>query len=288
MAENPNQKRIIGDFDKLNTEHISDGSRRSQSAEERRRERVRGHYSRQAYRRYGGGHEASYYSVVFRETLLSIFAVALFALYIAAYVMAIVAIILRAPQDATLMVVLITAFSVIVLGPPLRRLIKRGSFMRRLRRLCRDEGMTLYVYRNWLRSLYRAGNCPDLAVECGDTVYECMFFPAPKRLSVLRFEQPGRVHVVTGIVKNRFKEAVGARERVCERDFGFEPQTRLGEHRVIKAVVMNPVPYQLFYYDSRERRVVQGGSGAEVFGYVLYSSSGLLNTLERHGSRGEV
>ena len=87
---------------------------------------------------------------------------------------------------------------------------------------------------------------------------------------------------MTGIVRNRFKEAMGLNEpRVRVKPFGFESKTRSTTKAVKKVVLLNPVPYELYYFDKKDGKTVQGGSGTEFFGYVAYSGSGFIDTLLR-------
>lgn len=197
-------------------------------------------------------------------------------------VLSLIAIMAAAQQSPVLAVIIATTVPYFLFWPHLRRMIKRSRFAKKLRRSCENGQMRLHVYRSPLKSLYRAGGVPDFAVECGDTVYECMFYPRLRRLTVLRFEKPGEVAVVTGILKSRISDAMGLHERVRIRPFGFEAQTNAQEQRVIKAVILNPVPYQIFCYDARDKRVVQGGSGSVAFDHTLYTANGFLNTIDRH------
>lgn len=283
MANRFNKERLFGDIEKLSQEeHISDGRENvGLSREEKRRKRVREHYARQRYRAYGVDQNLTYGSVVYRETLISVFAVIFFALYVIMLAAGVAAIIYATRFSAVLTVAVAIAATVILLFPPLKRIIRRKRFMGKLGRLVESHGFTLYLYRNPLRSLWRDGGCSDFAVECGGRVYECMFFPCRRRLTVLRFEKPGRVSVVSGIVKSRLKEAMGLRARVRERDFGFEPRIPAGGHTVVKVVLLNPVPYRMYCLDRRDERVAEGGSGSEAFGYTFYNASGLLREIER-------
>lgn len=260
------------------TDHVGRGDEQEKlTREQRRQRRIQKHSARQSWRNYGGG-RSSYFSVVFTETLVSIFAIAFYGLYVVAFVVGVVALML---SNELLTVFIGGGLIALVVTPHTRRLYKRRRFMRRLERSCRKNHFYLYRYRNALSSLYRPHGQPDFSVETGDTVYECMFYPAPRRLSILRFDKPGEVCVVTGIVRNRFKDALGMKEKVKVRPFGFDANTSVTSKRVKKVVLLNPVPYELYYYDKKDGKTVQGGSGTEFYDYVAYSGSGLINTIER-------
>ena len=278
-----NRERLYGDIEKLNQgSNIRDGSRQEKLTDaQKRKARVHNNYSRQSWRRYNDGNEIKYFSVVFRETLIAAFALAFYGLYIVAFILGLSGNLVASHESAVLATLVGGGMLAAIFAPHMRRLFKRLNFMRKLRRTCRRNGMRLYIYRGALRSLYHAGNRPDFAVECGDTVYECMFFPCRRRLTILRFQDSGKVKIVTGILRSRLKEAMGLNEHVRERDFGFEPLTSISNHTLIKAVILHPVPYQLFYYDKKDGCMTEGGSGSEVFGYTLFSSTGFINELTR-------
>ena len=259
--------------------HVSAGGRKEKLTwAERRERRTKEHAARQSWRNYDGTY-MSYFSVVFTETLVSVFAIAFYSLFIIAFVVGMLGL---ASSSYIMGTLIFGGFFAALITPHTRRLVKRYRFMRRLDKYCNKNGLRIYRYRNSLTSLYRPGGESDFAVETRDTVYECMFFPAPRRLSILRFDKPGEVCVVTGIVRNRFKEVLGLNEpRVRVKPFGFESKTKSTTKKVKKVVLLNPVPYELYYFDKNDGKTVQGGSGTEFYGYVAYSGSGFINTLKR-------
>lgn len=259
--------------------NISEGGREEKLTREQKRERrVKQHSARQGWRNYGEGN-VSYFSIVFTETMVSVFAVWFYALFVVAFIVGILGL---ATSSYIMGVLIFGGIFAALLTPHLRRLFKRLAFVRKLKKICDKNGFRLYRYRPALNSLYKPCGAADFAVECRDTVYECMFYPAPRRLSILRFDRPGEVCVVTGIVRNRFKEVLGMNEpRVRVKPFGFEPVTRSATNKVVKVVLLNPVPYELYYFDKKDGKTVQGGSGTEFYGYTAYSGSGFINTLKR-------
>ncbi len=259
--------------------HISQGGRDEKLTRRQKRERrIKHHSARQGWRNYGEGH-VSYFSIVFTETLVSVFAVLFYALFVVAFVAGILGL---ATSSYIMGVLIFGGVFAALLTPHLRRLIKRRAFVRKLKKTCDKNGFRLYRYRPALNSLYKPCGAADFAVECRDTVYECMFFPAPRKLSILRFDRPGEVCVVTGIVRNRFKEVLGmSAPRVRVKPFGFEPCTKSTTKKVVRVVLLNPVPYELYYFDKKDGKTVQGGSGTDFYGYTAYSGNGFINILNR-------
>ena len=244
--------------------------------------RMKKHAARQGWRNYGEG-RVTVFSVIFTETLVTVFAIAFYSLFIINFVVGFLGMALMSELMSVLM---FGGLFAALMTPHLRRLIKRRRFVKKLNKACDKNGYRLYRYRNALASLYRPDGESDFAVETHDTVYECMFYPAPRRLSVLRFDAPGEVKIVTGIVRNRFKEVLGMNEpRVRTKPFGFESNTKSTTKKIVKVVLLNPVPYELYYFDKKDGKTVQGGSGTEVYGYVAYSGNGFINTLDREAQK---
>ena len=263
------------------SENAGRGDEKLTRAEKRER-RMKNHMARQGWRNYNDG-RVTYFSVIFTETLVTVFAVLFYFLFIIAFVLGFVGL---ASMSNVMSVLMFGGLLAVLMTPHLRRLLKRKRFIKKLNKACNKNGYRLYRYRNALASLYRPDGESDFAVETRDTVYECMFYPAPRRLSVLRFDTPGEVKIVTGIVRNRFKEALGMNEpRVRVKPFGFEPNTKSTTKKVVKVALLNPVPYELYYFDKKDGKTVQGGSGTEFYGYTAYSGNGFINTLDRQATR---
>ena len=244
--------------------------------------RMKKHAARQGWRNYGEG-RVTVFSVVFTETLVTVFGLFFYSLFIIAFVTGFLG---MAMMSSLMSVLMFGGLFAALMTPHLRRLLKRRRFIKKLNKACDKNGYRLYRYRNALTSLYRPDGESDFAVETRDAVYECMFYPAPRRLSVLRFDAPGEVKIVTGIVRNRFKEVLGLNEpRVRVKPFGFESKTKSTTKKIVKVVLLNPVPYELYYYDKKDGKTVQGGSGTEVYGYVAYSGNGFINTLDREAQK---
>lgn len=255
----------------------SDRTRRKLTKKERRERFVREHYARQGYRNYGK-ERASFASVIYQETITTIFGVLVLLTFLAMIVIPIIAFASESVVFGTLLA--ITAVCLMTL-PLLRRIAKRNRFMRKLDKLCKREDLRLYRCENPLRSIFRATGSVDFAVETRDTLYECEFYPAPRKMSVFRFDDPEKCTVVTGISRNRFKVILGLNhDRVRERSYGFEG-SRINSKKYKRILLLSPVPYELYCYDATEHRSLPGGSGSEFFGYTAYSATGFIENLKR-------
>ncbi len=273
--------KVYGTFKELkdNDANISKNVEKEKLTREEKRKRfIANHSPRESYRNYNGKHY-SFLSVVFEETLTFIFAVFFFGIYVIAATAAVISIIFSTGAFVGSLSAIF--FIGIILYSPVKRVLKRALFRGKLKKLCRINGLKLYCYRNFFKSLLRPSGKPDFAVESTDTLWEVMFFPAPKRLSVISFSSADHATIATRILKNRFTESIGVKEKLHVCDYRFEETGNIKSKKVVKALLLNPVPYNLNYYDKKDNKVVPGGTGAEFFGYTAYSGSGFLNTIGR-------
>ena len=153
----------------------------------------------------------------------------------------------------------------------------------RVKKICKERKYRLYVNRHFLRNVRRPSGVCDFSVETDDFVYFVMFFPSPRRLSVIRFTEPDIAQVITRILKNRFKTILNINAKVDFVSYSFEavPSRSKGSAKIL---LMNPTPYSMQAFDKTEGKVVESGSGAEFFGYTAYSGTGFLDRLEREDS----
>ena len=252
-------------------------SKRKLTAKEKRERMVNEYHAREQYRSYGT-HRVSFATVLFRTVAVAVVGYMFAALYLSFLVISFIAFAFYGgPLISFVVLSTILIVALCVITKPYRR---RRKFVKRLKKLSTERGVR--VYRN--RSLYRnvrhpSGVC-DFSVESGDTVYDVMFFPAPKKLSVIRFVQPDIAQVITGVLKNRFKIMFGRHEKVRFVTYSFDGGNyKTRKH--VKVLLMNPAPYSMQSYDEKEGKMLESGSGAEFFGYSAYSGTGFIDLLER-------
>ena len=280
MGYNSSWDRTHAAFDTLKTGgNISEfRGKRKLTREEKRERMMREYHSRAEYRRYGAG-KVSYASVVFRNALFSAFGFFFFGIYLLAFVVAVLAIIIHGGYVASFFG--IVAVGAVVFPMLIKHHSRRRKFVKKLKKLCGEKGIHLYTNGSLMKHTRRPSGVCDFSVETADTVYDVMFFPAPRRLSTIRFTQPDMAQVVTRILKNHFKMVLGLNnERVNFVCYSFEG-SKITSKKNVKVLLMNPAPYSMQAYDKRENKVVETGSGAEFFGYTAYSGNGFLGVLER-------
>lgn len=167
-----------------------------------------------------------------------------------------------------------TAFilAVIVLGPllyrPIRAIIKRRTFLKKLRRTCAQKGITLSQIDLPYRSIFGTSERESFSVIVNDKRYACKLLGAIKRSAPLVLFADGKggfVHTV------RFAR-VTLFTRITRFDYGFDAE---GE----KILIVNPVPKKIC--QGINGKSVPLDNGDTVGGCKVFTASGFLGALDR-------
>ena len=243
-----------------------------------RRERVMSEYhARESYRSYGT-HRIPFISVIFRTAVVSFFGFILLSLYVCALIISIIALTLYGGHMISfLSLAVIFTVAFVFFTRPYR---KRLNFVRNLKKVCKENKYKLYMNKRFWGNIFSPSGACDFSVETDDRVYLVMFFPAPKRLSTIRFTEPNIAQVVTRILKNRFTTILNINPKVNFVSYSFEAG-EIKSKKSSKVLLLNPAPYSMQAFDKMEGKVVESGNGAEFFGYTAYTGTGFINRLKR-------
>lgn len=255
----------------------ADDREKASIRERKRAEYVKKHSPRKEYRRYDAKRH-TYAGLRIQNLIASFLAVAIAVLYAYFIIVAVLAIVFSSDYNTTLFALLA---GIVLISLPLKRCIKRLKFWRRLKKACRTLNLNITIKRHPLASLYRASGMPDFEVESKNCIWEVMFFPAVKRNSHIIFDNPEQATILTGITNNTFKMILDIKPRRRYRDYRFESSYSARKVNSVKILLLNPVPREIKYYDTKARATLPGSSGAEFFGYTACSGSGFINLLER-------
>lgn len=173
-----------------------------------------------------------------------------------------------------------TVFFVIIIFLTLRsilsRPLKRIGFLIKLNRVCKSNQISVQFNRFPLKSIFSFSNKIDFSVHAKGISYDVMFMPARRKLIKFSFEVPGQIKIITGFIKSNIKNVLGIKPRIRIKKYGFEA------HKTsIKVLLINPAPLELYYFDKKENKIIPGGTGAEFFGYTVYSGTGFINALKQ-------
>ncbi len=162
---------------------------------------------------------------------------------------------------------------------PLR---KRLRFLRRLRRQCKRQGMTLKKNKPAYLTFLWTGEMPDLLVDSEAQCYAVHILTVKKYRSALYLEKRNLMKLVSYPMNNIFTAIFGFRPKVRYYPlFPVEEEERSADGRPIhRIVLLNPTCRELFEKNS-DGVTVPTGSGAIFCGYTVYTGRGFLNELSR-------
>ena len=125
------------------SENAGRGDEKLTRAEKRER-RMKNHMARQGWRNYNDG-RVTYFSVIFTETLVTVFAVLFYFLFIIAFVLGFVGL---ASMSNVMSVLMFGGLLAVLMTPHLRRLLKRKRFIKKLNKACNKNGYRHKIENN--------------------------------------------------------------------------------------------------------------------------------------------
>ena len=161
-----------------------------------------------------------------------------------------------------------------------RTIRKRMKFRRRLKKLCRKEGYRLEYRRSLLSSFsWREGQI-DFLLNTRSTLYEVRFLTLKKYNGALLFESEDSFQYTTYPYRNLLTTIFNVQPRTRTYSLDQTPATVRGSRTAERVLLINPVCREMFYKDRDGSRVATG-SGAELFGYTVFTATGFLETVKR-------
>ena len=151
---------------------------------------------------------------------------------------------------------------------PIRAIIKRRDFLRKLDTVCRQQGIALSDIDLPYRSIFSTTETESFTVTVNGKRYACKLIGAIKRGSPMGIFQNGEGAIATHI---RFAR-ITLFSRVTQFEFGFASEDQ-------KILIINPVPKKL--YRTENGKTTELDNGDVVDGYKVYTASGFIGALER-------
>lgn len=151
---------------------------------------------------------------------------------------------------------------------PIRALLKRREFLRKLDAVCRRQGIALSVIDLPYRSIFSTTETESFTVTVNGKRYACKLIGALKRGSPMGIFQGGEGAIATHV---RFAR-ITLFSRVTQFEFGFHSEDQ-------KILIINPVPKKL--YRTENGKTTELDNGDVVDGYKVYTASGFIGALER-------
>ncbi|MBO5269384.1 MAG: hypothetical protein J6B77_01275 [Clostridia bacterium] len=163
----------------------------------------------------------------------------------------------------------------------LRAILKRHSMLKKLKRVCAENGYVLSDVRSFYRSLFRSDNACHFRVQKGRMCFDCKLISGRKRSATIAFSPNG-----TGSYVRSFALTGGGRTAIhivrlpraelfrIVTPFSYEFAS---EHK--KILIVNPVPRKIVLQIEGTERQLYGGE--QIGEYTFYNASGFFSALSR-------
>ncbi len=162
-----------------------------------------------------------------------------------------------------------------------RKIRRRIKFIFKLKKTCKRLGLKLQFKRGLFRGLKLNGEGLDLIVDSPKKRWCVRFFTPKKHLSHVTFIDKNTVEIKINITKSRLKFVLGLNEPKTRRiKYSYDDAVSVGNKKVAKALVLNPVPHDVFKKD-KDGAIIPIGTGEYLYGYTMLSGSGFIETLQR-------
>lgn len=148
-----------------------------------------------------------------------------------------------------------------------RAVLKRKTFLKRLKALCEEKGYKVSQIRLPYLSLFLYSGGESFTLTVGEKVYSCKLIPGRKRNVPIVFSADGRLAFIHAV---KMRGAV-IHQRVKIYNFGFESENP-------KILIVNPVPKQVFIECADKHIEIDNGS--VVGDYKFFAATGFLHAAE--------
>jgi hypothetical protein len=177
-----------------------------------------------------------------------------------------------------LITVITTVALLFIFTKPLR---KRARFIGKLKRLCKKNNYKLKFEQGFFSALVWSPDRIDLSVNTGRYTYLVHLLTVRKYRSSITFCDKHNFYRTKFPPPNVFTIILGLRPKVRDYTVSFPEPYTIGEHKNINAIIVNPVCSDL-YMKNKDGVTEPTGSGAECFGYSIFTGSGFLEAIVRN------
>lgn len=163
---------------------------------------------------------------------------------------------------------------------PCRLIRKRRKFIKQMKKFCREHHFQLTQFRGFFAAMRYVPNVPDFALETESCVYYGKYLTCPQYHVHLTFLSADRIRIKKGIISSRFQVLYGVKNQDTEKKFLFAECPSTEQKKSVRIVLLNPVPHSMFV-KNRDGEIVASGTGERMFGYVICSGNGFLESVRR-------
>ncbi len=151
-----------------------------------------------------------------------------------------------------------------------RGLRSRRRFMKKLRRICKENKFRLTNVRRIYSSLFFGYEGSNFTVEAEGTAYTCKLLGIPHKKTPIYLDEEGNASYT--------RKVFFIAERISTLNYFFEADKKLNQESV-KIIVAAPDDQRVYAENGAAKRKLELGD--KVMDYRLYHASGFANALER-------
>ena len=162
-----------------------------------------------------------------------------------------------------------------------KSLRRRRSFLKKLKKLVKKESYKLTFKRGFLASFFWSPSKEYFVLDTPKYSYHVYVFTSRKYNSEIVFESAERFMVVKRPLRKIFSLALGLKTKI--KEYTFAPDRSLPMYSRVKIIgfLANPVCDSISY--RRENGALEPtGSGGNVFGSVVFTGTGFIETVKRN------
>lgn len=175
-------------------------------------------------------------------------------------------------------------FSLVALHIAFKPIRKRMKFVRKLKGLCKKNNYKLKLEQSFVDALFWSPDKIDFSLNTGRYTYLVHYLTVKKYRSSVTFSDKHSFYRTKYPPPNVFTIIFGLKPRTKYYTVSFPNSYTIGTHKNINAIIVNPVCRDLFV-KNHDGVTEPTGSGAECFGYTVFTGSGFLETVARNEER---
>ena len=159
---------------------------------------------------------------------------------------------------------------------------RRLKFLRKLKRVCKQNGYELEFKRNFFKSLsWAEDNAIDFVVKAGKYTYYVKLATSKRFLSSFTFISKNQMKYTKIARHNRFTIILDFKDKSYMMPIEFPAGIDENDKYSVKAILINPAVMNI-EKKGNDGVIIPTGSGEKLFGYTIYTGTGFVESIKRN------
>lgn len=158
---------------------------------------------------------------------------------------------------------------------------RRLGFLIKFKKLCKNNSFTVEKKRPFFAALkWNESEEVDFILNANGKTYFVKYVTPKKPLSSLTFLSRSEIRYTRHARKNVFTLMLGFKDKSKILEIRFPKELDGSDKTREKILLVNPKPRDIFVKNS-DGAIVPTGSGERIYGYTIYTGTGLIDALKR-------